>query len=211
MAAVGSFAEMDAVLSGYLGDPGNAQIVADAVRCAKAVSPRMLYVCDPVIGDFNAQGEGRSFVRPGVAEAIKTLLIPAADILLPNRFELGVLTGMPVDSMEMIAAAARSLNAPICVVTSVDCTEVPADRVDVLVVTAARVERASAPRLPRRFDGSGDLFAGLFLGAYLTSGDPLQAAEEALRWLLPVLVETGSAKDLNLSSLYWLSQTAARS
>lgn len=211
VAAVGGFARLDAVLSGYLGEAGNAAVVANAVARAKAEAPGAVYVCDPVIGDFDAEGAGHSFVRQGVAEAIKSLLVPVADILLPNRFELGLLTGMPVDSTEAVAAAARSLAVPVSVVTSVDCPDVPADRIDVLIVSEARVDRASAPRLPRRFDGSGDLFGGLFLGAYLTSRDPLKAAEEALAWLLPALIGTGSAKDLDLISLYWLSQTPARS
>jgi len=211
VAAVGGLARLDAVISGYLGDPGNAAIVADAVARTKSAAPAAIYVCDPVIGDFDAEGAGRSFVRQGVAEAIKALLIPVADILLPNRFELGLLTGLPVDSVAEVAAAARSLGAPLSVVTSVDCADVPEDRIDVLVITPDRVARASAPRLPRRFDGSGDLFGGLFLGAYLISRDPLKAAEEALAWLLPALIKTGSAKDLDLSSLYWLSQTPARS
>jgi pyridoxine kinase len=202
VAAVGGFGRLDAVLSGYLGDPGNASVVADAAARAKASAPGALYVCDPVIGDFDAAGAGRSFVRQGVAEAIRSRLIPIADILLPNRFELGTLTGMSIDDVDAVAAAARSLGVPISVVTSVDCADVPTDRIDVLVVTKNGASRASAPRLPRRFDGSGDLFAGLFLGAYLTSRDPLKAAEEALALLLPVLTGTGSAKDLDLSGLY---------
>jgi len=199
---VGAFARVDAVLSGYLGDPGSAAVVADVVSRVKAASPRALYACDPVIGDFDAAGVGRGFVRPGVADAIRTHLLPRADILLPNRFELGALGGLPIDTVDQVIAAARALNVPTVVVTSVDCPDTPADRIEVLVVTAARAIRVGMARLPRRFDGSGDLFAGLFLGALLAGREPGPAVEEALSLLSPVLLATGDGKDLDLTALY---------
>jgi pyridoxine kinase len=211
MAEVGAFARLSGVISGYLGDPDTAEIVADAVSRTRTASPDALYVCDPVIGDFDATGTGRSFVRPGVAEAIKAHLMPLADIVLPNRFELGLLTGMPVESVPGVIAAARALGRACVVVTSVDCPDVPESQIDVIVVTPKTTHRASIRRLPRRFDGSGDLFGGLFLGAYMAHRDAARAVEEALTRLLPVLIATGSAKDLDLSSLYCDNQTPARS
>jgi len=208
---VGGFARLDAVLSGYLGDPETAAVVADAVDRARAAAPGMIYMCDPVIGDFDAAGAGRSFVRPGVAEAFKTLLVPKADILIPNRFELGVLTNAPMKTVDQVTAAARSLGVATVVVTSVDCSDVPADRVDMLVVTAEGVHRTGVAKLPRRFDGSGDLLAGLYLGAFLNGRNADRAADEALALLLPVLKATGGGKDLDLSGLYWFNQTPARS
>ncbi len=208
---IGAFGRVDAVLSGYLGDPGNAAIVADAVGRAKIAASKSIFVCDPVIGDFDAAGAGRSFVRPGVAEAIRERLLPLADILLPNRFELGMLAGMPIDSVDAVVVAARSLKIPTVVVTSVDSADVPADRIDMVVVTSSSVHRSGVARLPRRFDGSGDLFAGLFLGCYLNIGDAARAVDEALAWLLPALIATSSAKDLDLGGLYCASQTPARS
>ena len=77
-----------AVLSGYLGDPGVADVVARAVAAVRRARPEALYLCDPVIGD---DGPG-VFVSAGVPEAIRERLVPLADIVVPNRFELAQLT-----------------------------------------------------------------------------------------------------------------------
>ena len=50
LAARGVFGRCHAVLSGYLGDPPTAAVVADAVARVRSVSPGVLYCCDPVIG-----------------------------------------------------------------------------------------------------------------------------------------------------------------
>ncbi|MGO4839556.1 pyridoxal kinase, partial [Rhizobiaceae sp. 2RAB30] len=44
--------EVAAVLSGYLGDAGQAEAVASLVRAVKSRNPNALYVCDPVMGDL---------------------------------------------------------------------------------------------------------------------------------------------------------------
>ncbi|TIT74433.1 MAG: pyridoxal kinase, partial [Mesorhizobium sp.] len=43
--------EVRAVLSGYLGEAGQAEAVASLVAAVKAKTPGALYVCDPVMGD----------------------------------------------------------------------------------------------------------------------------------------------------------------
>src|SRR5690348_1769460 len=39
------------ILSGYLGSPDTAGVVADFVERARARNPALLYACDPVLGD----------------------------------------------------------------------------------------------------------------------------------------------------------------
>src|SRR5688572_24371027 len=56
----GALDEVDAVLSGYLGDAALGGIVLDAVCRIRAHRPDMIYCCDPVMGDT---GRG-FFVRP---------------------------------------------------------------------------------------------------------------------------------------------------
>ena len=65
------------MLSGYLGDPGMAEVVARAVAAVRRARPGGLYFCDPVIGD----DEPGVFVSAGVPEAIRDRLVPLADIV----------------------------------------------------------------------------------------------------------------------------------
>ena len=66
----GAFARCDAVVSGYLGEAGTAAVVLDAVRRIRAANSRLVYCCDPVIGETHAG----IYVRPGVPEAIRDRL-----------------------------------------------------------------------------------------------------------------------------------------
>ncbi|MEM9734565.1 MAG: bifunctional hydroxymethylpyrimidine kinase/phosphomethylpyrimidine kinase [Pseudomonadota bacterium] len=80
-------AELDAVLCGYFASAQQVQTVAgfiDRVRHEQSIT----VIVDPVIGDH-----GRLYVPVDVAEAVRDVLLPRADIITPNRFELGWLAG----------------------------------------------------------------------------------------------------------------------
>ena len=83
--------EVAAVLSGYLGDAGQAVHVAVLVEVVKAKNPNAIYVCDPVMGDA-----GGLYVAEAVAEAMRDLLMPIADIATPNRYELEWMSGQKI-------------------------------------------------------------------------------------------------------------------
>lgn len=125
----GAFASTDAVLSGYLGSPGVAAVVLDAVRDVKAANPAALYCCDPVMGDV---GKGM-FVQPGLPELVRSTVVPASDVLTPNAFELAYLAGSggdpatctPADvttTAGLLAAVdrLRAIGPRVVLVTSID-------------------------------------------------------------------------------------------
>lgn len=159
------------VLSGYLGAADQARVVANAVKRVKALNAGALYLCDPVFGDDDG-----AYARPGVAEAMARELLPPADIVTPNRFELASLTSKKIDDAAGAAAAARTLNKAEVVVTSV-----PFDggRIGTAVVTRAGAWATAAPRLDNAPHGSGDLFAALYLGARLQGREPRDALRHA--------------------------------
>src|ERR1700761_9063066 len=111
--AQGRLAECQGLISGYLGSPEQAEIVADAVRRAKAANPKLLYCLDPAFGD-----DGRIYARPGVAEAMQNTLLPLADVVTPNAFELSVLAGVAVEDVPSAAAAVERLDRPLVVAKS---------------------------------------------------------------------------------------------
>lgn len=169
--ARGLLAHVGAALSGYLGTAENAGAVARAVESLRAVRPDALYCLDPVIGDRPA---GR-FVAPDVPDAIRTRLLPLADILTPNAFELETLTGAKVETAADAVAAARSLMRT-CRATLVVATGLGGpDSVLTAAVTADGAWRAEAPRVEAPAYGAGDLFGALFL-ARILDGQPPDAA-----------------------------------
>lgn len=165
--ANGWLGQCDAVLSGYLGSADQARVVADAVRRAKAVNSHAIYCLDPVFGDA-----GRAYAKPGVAEAMARELLPLADIVTPNVFELSSLTSVAIRNADDARVAAQRLGRPIVVATSVPLTE---GRIGTLVASKDEVWLASTPLLENVPHGSGDLLAALVLGHRL-AGHSLREA-----------------------------------
>jgi pyridoxine kinase len=102
-----------AILSGYLGEQGQAAPVAALVEAVKARNPDALYLCDPVIGDADGL-----YVSSDIVAAIGERLIPLADIATPNRHELGFLGQSAFADNDGIVQAARALGTEEVVVTS---------------------------------------------------------------------------------------------
>ena len=67
-----------------MGSPDIAAVVIDFVRRAKARNPKLLYLCDPVMGDADSGFYLSEELRVLFAKA----LVPLADIITPNQFEL---------------------------------------------------------------------------------------------------------------------------
>ena len=107
VAANGWLAGLDAVLTGYMPSGSHAEAAARAVAAVRAASPGAQVVVDPVLGD-DPKG---LYVPEDAAEAVAALLVPEADALTPNRFELARLTGLPAADLAGAAEAARSLVA----------------------------------------------------------------------------------------------------
>jgi pyridoxine kinase len=165
--ANGWLGSCDAVLSGYLGHADHAGVVADAVRRVKAASRSALYCLDPVFGDA-----GRAYAKPGVAEAMARELLPLADIVTPNVFELSSLTSVAIRNADDAHVAAKRLGRPVVIVTSVP---VSGGRIGTLAVAHDEAWLASTPYLENPPHGSGDLMAALFL-AHRLAGHSLRAA-----------------------------------
>jgi len=194
--ALDALGRADALLSGYLGDPDTASVVAAAADDIKRANPAACYLCDPVMGDA-----GRLFVKPEVPARLRAELVPRADIVTPNLFELGLLTDSAPTDLASAGAAARGLlrrGPRLVVVTGLTGADTPAAAIDTLVVTVERSWRVRAPRLARRFDGAGDCFAALLLGRLLNGDAPPRAVARAVSSLQPILEATGEARDLAL-------------
>jgi pyridoxine kinase len=177
-----------AVLSGYLGDAAVAEVVLRAVAAVRAARPGALYLCDPVIGDDHSG----VFVAAGIPEAIRDRLLPAADIVVPNRFELAHLSGRPADSLDDVLAAAAELRARgprLVVATGLTLPEQP-EQVAVLADGASETWLATTQRHPVALGGTGDAFSALFLGHYLATADLRLALERAVAAIYALIERT---------------------
>ena len=76
------------MLSGYQGGEQIGEVILDAVARTKAANPAAIYACDPVMGNATSG----CFVHPAIPVLLRERVVPEADLITPNQFELGFLT-----------------------------------------------------------------------------------------------------------------------
>jgi pyridoxine kinase len=184
----------DAVLSGYQGDPAVGSVILDAVAQVKSQNADAVYCCDPVIGDV---GRG-VFVRPGIPEFIRDQVLPKADILTPNHFELDFLTGRDTRTPEEVLAAVdelRDRGPRDVLVTSVryHAGGDEEQEIEVVAVSDDGAWAVTTPLLPITPNGGGDITAALYLAHLLDTGSPATALERTTGTVFAVLEATLAA------------------
>ncbi|MGN9813552.1 pyridoxal kinase PdxY [Micromonospora sp. BQ11] len=188
----GVLGSADAVLSGYQGDPAMGAVILDAVDRVKAANPDAVYCCDPVMGDV---GRGM-FVRPGIPEYLRDVVVPRADIITPNQFELEFLSGRSTDSPEALLEAVdmvRATGPRHVLVTSVLHGDVPHGSLEVVAVSDEGAWAVTTPLLPISPNGGGDVTAALYLAHLHTTGSPATALERTTASIFAVLEATLAA------------------
>ena len=188
----GVLSRCDAVLSGYQGRADVAEAILAAVALVKTRNPAAIYCCDPVIGDVDRG----TFVQPGVPELIRDRVVPTAQIITPNAYELQVLTGRKTSGLADVLAAAEAARASgpeVVLVTSVRHPQAAPDTIDMVLLTADGAWSVTTPNLPQAFNGAGDLTAALFLAQLLDSGDAPAALARTAGSVFGVLAATAAA------------------
>jgi len=167
----GVLGSVDAVLTGYQGSPGVAAVVLDTVARIRGLNPAVIYCCDPVMGDVDRG----MFVLPGVPELMRARVVPVADVVTPNAFELAFLAGVPLQELTELPGlldavdTVRRTGPSTVLVTSVEESRpIPADDSGLDEIAMVAVDPTGAylvrtPRLPISVNGAGDVTAALFL------------------------------------------------
>jgi len=192
----GALERVDAVLSGYQGGEDVGAVILDAVALVKSRNPAAVYCCDPVMGDV---GRG-FFVRPGIPELMRDTVVPAAQIITPNQFELEYLTGRTTRTVGEVldaADAARAMGPQTVLVTSVVHDAAAEGTIDMITVTGEGAWSVTTPLLPRTFTGAGDLTAATFLAKLLSTGsvaDAVGLTAAVVYGVLQATVDSGLAE-----------------
>jgi pyridoxine kinase len=172
----GAFPEVTAVLSGYQGGEDIGGVILEAVERVKTANPAAIYACDPVMGN----AKSGCFVHPAIPVLLRDRVVPRADLITPNQFELGYLTDTDPHTLEETMAsveAARSMGPTTVLVTSVLRPDAPDQTVEMLAVHGDAAWIVQTPLLPMKANGSGDVTAALFTAHLLATSDPKVALE----------------------------------
>ncbi|KAF0814872.1 Pyridoxine/pyridoxal/pyridoxamine kinase [Andreprevotia sp. IGB-42] len=197
--ARGVMASVRAILLGYLGNPGQARILASWLEHTMARWPDIRVHIDPVIGDY---GQG-IYVSPELIPAYRQRLLPHAHGLTPNGFELARLTGRRLHGIDTVIDAARSLLVGrtewVVVTSAIDPDSGPAmpapvdDSITVAVVTRHGAQLLAHPRIALDAKGTGDLFSAMLTGQLLADVPLRDAAARACDEVIATLKRTRQA------------------
>lgn len=193
------------LISGYMGSAQNALVVRDFIRRAKARNPRLLYLCDPVMGDEDCGFYVEEPLRIRFCED----LLPLADIATPNAFEAQQLLGQSPATPDEWVLAARQLGPSTVIVTGVHCADEGKELLHTLAVELASAFMVSTPKLPCRACGTGDLFTALYAAARVKGLSTSAALGYAVSGVFAVLEETVKRQSYEMeligSRTRWLS------
>ncbi len=188
----GVFGDIDVVLSGYQGGEGIADVIIDAVARVKKANPDAVYACDPVMGN----AKSGCFVAPAIPDLLRERVIPVADIITPNQFELGFLTGTDPGSIASTlesADLARARGPRTVLVTSVERPDREPDTIEMMVVDDAGAWIVQTPLIPMKANGSGDVTAALFTAHYRRTADAADALARTASSVFDLLQNTYDA------------------
>lgn len=166
----GGLNDVQLVLSGYQGGNDIGDAILDAVALVKQRNPEAIYACDPVLGSATSG----CFVAPEVQSLIRDRVVPQADLITPNQFELGFITGTDPLTLEDTLASvdqARARGPQTVLVTSVMRPDRPEGTIEMLAVNGEGAWIVQTPHLPFKANGSGDVTTALFATLLRESGD----------------------------------------
>lgn len=176
--ARGALGQLRAIRAGYLGSAEQAEALACWIEARLAKRPAVRVHIDQVIGDH----DHGVYIDPAIVSFYRERLLPLANGVFPNGFELGHLTDRAVGTIDEVVTAARALlhgRIDWVIVTSAAPATWNAGQMRVVVVTADTVDVIDHARIDAAPKGTGDLFSAVVTSQLLAGRSILDAASQA--------------------------------
>ncbi|KAG7396567.1 hypothetical protein PHYBOEH_002132 [Phytophthora boehmeriae] len=168
------------LLTGYIGSVSLLDAIVrvyERLRAAQTHPERLLYVCDPVMGDL-----GKLYVPLELVGLYRSKVLPICDVLTPNQYECELLAEMELKTVEDAMRACKKLHTlgpKVVVISSFQEATGSEDEQPTkdLVVIGSKVLAGGItggepvceqfevrfPLIDSYYTGTGDLFAALLL------------------------------------------------
>jgi pyridoxine kinase len=183
----------DLVITGHFSLPEQVEMACEVIDRVRAGGRSAVVVVDPILGDL-PKG---LYVKPEVARLVAERLVPLADWITPNLWELSYLSGREAADAAGLVEAVRALGKPALV------TSFPAGEGEIGLACCAPDQTTlfAHPRLDQAPNGTGDLVTAVFAAGLVRGDAPAVAAERAARAVAEALAAVQGALDLPLVSL----------
>lgn len=189
-----------AVISGYQGSADQCQAIVEVVDEVKRHNPHAIYVCDPVMGS----PEKGCIVPDGVAENLIREVMPLADVIVPNQFELTQFTGVPIHTLDDAAHACQvALSKGPKMVLVKHLHSLSATSFSMMLALGDQCYLAQRPHLDfaRQPVGVGDLISALFTAGLLKGWTAMDAFRHCNSACYGILRETSSRDEWELQTI----------
>ena len=179
--------EVTTIVTGYIGSAELVERTARFIVKIKESHPEIVYLCDPVMGD---QPQG-FYVKEEVPQALITKLLPLADVLTPNQFEIETILSQKVETVEKLKASLQQhklLSAKDILVTGCRFTPTNDQSLHIIAKQQEQYEVMAIEYVPVDPPGTGELFAALVLvlkaNKYEKYGDCAREASKIIQQVL---------------------------
>jgi hydroxymethylpyrimidine/phosphomethylpyrimidine kinase len=194
LASLNADLDIHAVKLGSLFSAGHARTIITALD-AHSMGP---LVVDPTINGYN----GRPFMSDGAFEAMKELLFPRAEIVIPNVNELGIYSGCEqANNEDDVIAQARIILAmgPNAVLATGGYREFTSEAVDILV-TGSNVIRLSGARVRTRNLRGTSCTLSSAIAAGLAKGETLELAVRRGKGFISAAIAAGTNYSIGMGA-----------
>ena len=203
------------MLTGYIGSESFCEAVLTVLQTIRKYNENVKFVCDPVLGDH-----GRFYVPRELVQIYREKVIPAADVVTPNQFEVEQLTGIDIRTLADARKACDKLHKMGPSLVFITSMVFPEDNISagedksISILASKRTKdgksdevwRIDCPMIPGSFTGTGDLTASLLLGHLAKDPDNLPLVMEKVINTMYVVIErthvssgaTARSKELKL-------------
>lgn len=181
------------LLTGYIGNASFLHQVSAIVKKLREINPNLIYVCDPVMGD-----NGTMYVPKELLPIYRDEIIPLADIITPNQYEVELLVERPVKTDEDVWSAVKWFHETKGIKTVVlSSSEIAKSSSTLKSYLSESNGTKYTLEIPKQgceinisFTGTGDLFAALFLAHSYNNPNLGSALENTIASLQAVIKRT---------------------
>lgn len=154
---LGIIKEITTIITGFIGSAEQVKIIANFVRTIKILKPEIRYLCDPVMGDID-KGQ---YVEPDVPNALVKYLVPLADFLTPNQYEIETIIGKQINTAEDVPRLLKgqfNLNKQKIVITSISFKNLDMNLIYNCILEEKGCEIVKVQKIDLHPPGTGDMF-----------------------------------------------------
>lgn len=169
---------IDAVMTGYLASDAHVALASKIIADVKTQNPDALILVDPVMGDH-----GQLYIPESRAQALIKTLVPQADWITPNLWELSYMDDIKESpTLPLLTASLKKIPTK-CLVTSVPFE----NGIGAILSTDDKLYRVHHKKFEIVPHGGGDALAGTFLAHLLNGVGPKDSFSRAVGSIFSIL------------------------